>query len=184
MFSSKILTKSLIVTFLLYGVSNSDGAERRDPCLGVLPSSLEKKINEQYRDEIIVSLTFLDSYHKKLFLKDHKGKCPGIAKVDLYGNGRQVYAIVLTSRSETDRKSKLVIAERVEGEQWKITVLQDNTTGPTPVVVGAPAGEYEHVYGERVLKSKHEVIAYIGYESWAVVYAWNGKEIEKIQISD
>ena len=40
-------------------------------------------------------------------------------------------------------------------------------------------GKYEGVDGKKTISTKRPII-----ESWAVVYAWNGKEVEKVQISD
>jgi len=41
------------------------------------------------------------------------------------------------------------------------------------------AGRYDDVYGEETLTSAHHVIVFWRYESWAIVYAWTGKEVEK-----
>lgn len=65
-----------------------------------------------------------------------------------------------------------------------MTILEEGTIGPVPVVVSGPPGKYEDVYGQRTIQAQYEAIAYIGYESWAIVYVWNGKEIEKVQITD
>jgi hypothetical protein len=179
------LARSLIVIVLLYAIpAFSDGVQSQSSCVGVLPNSLENLVKEQYRGWQIVSVEMLKPHHRKLFLKDRRRKCPGIAKVDLYGDGRQVYAVVLIEESDIDRRSKLVLTQETGKDKWQMTTLEDETTVPIPVVAAGPAGTYEHVYGERELKSDHEVVVYIGYESWVVVYAWNGKQIEKIQISD
>lgn len=182
--SKGALARSLIIILLLCEMpAYSDGLQSRNSCFGIIPNSLEKMVKE-FGGWRIVSLEILDPYDRKLFVKDHKGKCPGIAKVDLYGDGRKVYAIVLTRGKDVDRKSKLILAEETGKNRWQITTLEDEVTGPTPVAVQGSAGEYEHVYREKKLTSQHEVVFFIGYESWAIVYAWNGKEIEKIQASD
>ena len=159
---------------------NTNGENLKDPCSAQFPDSLRKAMQGEYLGWKVVTPAMLNPYHKKLFTKDHKGNCPGLAKVDLYGHGRAVYAMVL----ERDGIARLLMAQQLKGK-WQLTTLEGDTrVPPVPVVVAMPAGEYEQVYKERTLKSVNDVIAYIGYESWAIVYAWDGKEIQKVHIND
>ena len=59
-----------------------------------------------------------------------------------------------------------------------------DTTDGTPVVWHEGAGKYSDVYGEKTIQATHQVIVLCGYESWAILYAWTGTEIQKIWISD
>lgn len=34
------------------------------------------------------------------------------------------------------------------------------------------------------IRARHQVIVFCGYESWAILYAWTGKEVVKTWISD
>lgn len=154
------------------------------PCSAMLPAALSAVVKEKYPGFKIPSLRLLENYHRKLFQKDHKGKCPGIARVNFYGTGKNVYAIVVTKPFNGTFTSNLLLAQETDKQEWRVTMLEQGTTGPVPVVVSGSAGKYEDVYERRTIQAQYEVIAYIGYESWAVVYVWNGKEIEKIQITD
>jgi hypothetical protein len=44
--------------------------------------------------------------------------------------------------------------------------------------------KYEDIYGQKKILSKNQVIVFCGYGSWAIVYAWTGKEVEKVWLSD
>jgi len=185
MFLRKCITAILALVILFTGVVNTaNGVQQRDPCIGSLPDTLEKLLEKQYPGWKIVNLKMLNPYHKKLYLTNKKAICPGVAKVNFYGDGREVFAIVLTRRSENGSRSRLIISRQNESGQWYLITLDDNTSGPPPVVVVGPPGEYEQVYKERFIRAQQEVIVYIGYESWAVLYFWNGKKIEELQISD
>jgi hypothetical protein len=56
------------------------------------------------------------------------------------------------------------------------------TTDGTPVVWREGPGKYRDE--KKTICAIRPVIVLAGYGSWAVVYSWNGKEVEKIQISD
>ena len=45
-------------------------------------------------------------------------------------------------------------------------------------------GKYDDLYGKKTLRAKGPVIVFSGLESWEIVFAWMGKEVEKVQISD
>ncbi|MGA9594450.1 MAG: hypothetical protein WBS18_15230, partial [Candidatus Acidiferrales bacterium] len=60
----------------------------------------------------------------------------------------------------------------------------DTAKGSVPVVWSQPPGEYRDVYGKKTIRATNQVIVFCGYESWAILYAWTGKEVEKIWISD
>jgi hypothetical protein len=53
-----------------------------------------------------------------------------------------------------------------------------------PVVWREGPGKYRDVYGEKTIRATHSVVVLAEYESWAILYAWTGKGIEKIWISD
>ena len=79
------------------------------------------------------------------------------------------------------RKAELVVARQV-GESWEIRSLE--TTDETPVVWREGPGRYSAVYGEKTIRAAYPVIVLCGYESWAILYAWTDKGVEKVWISD
>ena len=53
-----------------------------------------------------------------------------------------------------------------------------------PVAWRESPGKYEGMNREKPIRAKYPVIVFCGYGSWAVVYAWTGKDVEKAQVSD
>ncbi|MGC1912972.1 MAG: hypothetical protein WA660_14135, partial [Candidatus Acidiferrales bacterium] len=147
-----------------------------------LPQGLEHEIVGKYPGAKLVGLSDLDEYDRGLFQKDHGNGCPGLVKVDFYGDGKSTLALVLIAKDGAKEKAELVVAHQV-GESWKIALL-DTAKGSVPVVWSQPPGEYRDVYGKKTIRATNQVIVFCGYESWAILYAWTGKEVEKIWISD
>jgi hypothetical protein len=145
------------------------------------PSGLSDEISGKYPGARLVNLTDLDEYNQNLFQKDHGARCPGLVQVNFYGDGRPTWALVLISGENPKQKAELVVAHQVN-EIWETRSLE--TTDGTPVVWREGPGKYQDIYGKKTFRATRPVIIFAGYESWAVVYAWNGKEVEKIQISD
>lgn len=154
-------------------------ARQRNPC--ALPSSLQEEIIKKYPKTHLVTLADLGEYHQKLFRKDHGGQCPGLAKVDFYGDRKPTWAIVLISGENPGRKAQLVVAHQAD-ETWETRLL--DTTDGTPVVWRDHLGKYEGMSELNTIRANIPVIVFCGLEPWAVVYAWNAKEVEKLQVSD
>ena len=151
-----------------------------DAC--TLPQGLGSKIAAKFPGAHLVTSTDLDDYDKKLYKKDHGSRCPGLVKINFYGDGKATWALVLISGENPKRKAELVVARQLDGE-WGIRSLE--TADGTPVVWREGPGKYEGLYeGDKTIHATNPVIVFCGYESWAIVYSWNGKEVEKVWISD
>jgi hypothetical protein len=61
----------------------------------------------------------LEEYDRKLFRKDHGNSCPGLVKVDFYGDGKPTLALVLITGNGAQEKAELVVARQNPAEQWK-----------------------------------------------------------------
>jgi|ERR1700687_1411585 len=152
--------------------------------LGVctLPQGLDSKIATKFPGAHLVSLADLDDYDKKLYKKDHGSRCPGLVRVNFYGDGKATWALVLISGENPKRKAELIVARQLDSE-WDIRSLE--TTDGTPVVWREGPGKYEGLYvGDKTIHATNPVIVFCGLESWAIVYSWNGKEVEKVWTSD
>jgi len=153
------------------------------PAQGIcaLPSSLQDEVSKKYPAARPVSMEDLSEEDRQLFRKDHGIRCPGVARVDFYGDGKPTWALVLITGENLKRKAVLVVAH--QGEQgWETHALE--TTDGTPVVWGESPGKYEDLDGKKTIHASSPVIVFAGLESWAVVYAWTGKAVEKVQVSD
>jgi hypothetical protein len=146
------------------------------------PPDLRDEMSKKYPGTRIVSLADLSEYKRKLFQKDHGARCPGLAKVNFYGDGKPTYALVLIEGENPKRRAELIVAHQVAGG-WEIRTL--DVTDGTPVVWRDGPGKYEGLYyEEKTIRAQWPGIVFCGLESWAVVFAWTGKEVEKVQISD
>jgi hypothetical protein len=143
-----------------------------------LPQDLQREIASKYPGTKVVTLSDLQEDDRAFFQKDHGNSCPGLVKVNFYGDGKPTLALVLI----TKEKSELIVAHQV-GENWRSTVL--GTGGPSvPVVWSLPSGKYTDVYGEKTIRATRPVIVFFKYEAWGILYAWTGNTVNKIWIAD
>lgn len=154
-------------------------ASPNDQC--AYPPDLRGQISKKYPDSHLVTIADLGEYKRTLFRKDHKSQCPGLVKVDFYGDGKPTYALVLIAGENPKRRAELIVAHQV-ADGWEIRSL-DATDG-TPVVWREGPGKYDDMYEPKTIRAKNPVLVFCGLESWAVVFVWNGKEVEKLQVSD
>jgi hypothetical protein len=147
-----------------------------------LPDGLRPVIASKYPNAHVVGLSDLNQDDQKLFQKEHGSSCPGLARVDFYGDGRSTFALVLL-RSEGTPKAELVIAHQVQ-KQWQILSVDTAEASTVPVVWSEKPGKYDDVYGQKKLNASKPGVVLCAYESWAILYAWTGKQVEKIWISD
>jgi hypothetical protein len=146
------------------------------------PSGLRDELSKTYPGTSVVSLADLDDYDRKLFKKDHGSRCPGLVTVDFYGDGKPTWALMLVgSGKPSQRKAELVVARQM-GEGWEIRSL--DTADGTPVVWRQGPGKYEGMSEPATIRATNQVVVFCGYESWAILYAWTGKEVVKTWISD
>lgn len=81
----------LAVTAPLWGQTTATRAS--DAC--VLPVGLQQQLATEYPKLRPVKLSDLEEDDKKYFQADHHSSCPGIVKVDFYGDGKPTLALVL-----------------------------------------------------------------------------------------
>jgi len=147
----------------------------------VLPKSLQDTVAAEYPGGKVITLSDLNEDDQQFFQKDHHGACPGLVKVDFYGDGMPTFALALATPAQIGFSTQLVVAHLL-GAKWKTTVLE-KTGGPAPAIWSEKPGEYEGVYGAK-MRSTRPVILFVGYESWAVMYGWDGRKVKHIQIND
>jgi len=175
--SALMCAVSLYLFVLIPAVTAASSNERCG-----FPPGLRDEISKKYPGTRVVSLADLSEYKRKLFQKDHGARCPGLVKVNFYGDGKPTYALVLIEGENPKRRAELIVAHQVTGG-WEIRTL--DVTDGTPVVWREAPSKYDGLYvGEKTIHATRPVIVFCGLESWAVLFAWTGKEVEKVQISD
>jgi len=146
-----------------------------------LPKDLQSVVEGKYPGAKIVTLSDLNEDDKQLFEKEHSESCPGLVKVDFYGDGKPAFALALTSKSGANLTTKLVLAHQA-GTSWKVSTL-DKADGPVPVVWSDKPGEYKGIC-QRKIRAARPVIVFCGYSSWAILYAWTNNRIAKVWLRD
>src|ERR1700674_5130933 len=74
-----------------------------------LLEGLDSKIATKFPGAHLVTLADLDDYKKKLYKKDHGSRCPGLVRVNFYGDGKATWALVLISGENPKRKAELIV---------------------------------------------------------------------------
>ena len=177
--SLRSLIIGIVGLYFLATAQAAIAARAKNAC--ALPPSLQTETSKKYPGTKLISQADLNEHDRELFRKEHGARCPGLVSVDFYGDGKPTWALVLISEKSSERKVELVVAhDAVSG--WEFRSV--DTADGRPVVWHEGAGKYRDVYGEKTIQATHQVIVLCGYESWAILYAWTGTEIQKIWISD
>lgn len=146
------------------------------------PKDLQSVVESKYPGRTLVGVSDLGDDAKELFEKEHKDSCPGMVKVNFYGDGKPTFALALTTKGVAKGKTELVLAHK-DGAAWKTTTIE-TTDGAAPVVWSEKPGEYKDVYGVKKIRATNPVIVFCGYYSWAVLYAWTNNKVAKIWLAD
>ena len=143
---------------------------------------LQHEIASKYPTAKLIRVSDLDKDDGALFQKEHGSPCPGLVKVDFYGDGKPTLALVLIEQVGGDEKAELVVAHQI-ADKWRTATL-DSAPSSWPVVWAQSPGEYMDVYGEKKVRATKPVIVFCGYSSWTIVYAWTGTAVTKVWIRD
>lgn len=147
-----------------------------------LPQGLDTKIATTFPRAHVVGLADLSEDDRNLYKKDHGLRCPGLVEVNFYGDGKPTWALVLISGEEpTKIKSELLLARKLESD-WDIRSLSVATG--IPVVWRQNPGTYKDIYGQKTIQATRPVLVLCYYNSSAVIFAWIGKKVEKVWLSD
>ena len=126
----KSIATSAVAFRLFVFVQVAVAAPPNDAC--DLPKDLQREVASKYPGKRVVTLADLQADDRGFFQADHDNGCPGLVKVDFYGDGKPTLALVLIGKDEAKESAVLVVAHQVEAI-WNITMLA--TGGPTVPVV-------------------------------------------------
>lgn len=174
------LTSLLLLTAPAFVFTRAAAAE--DSCDP--PPDLKPLLQKDFPNKKVVSLSDLQKYDLGLWEKDHGKSCPGLVRVDFYGDAKPTWAIVLfgvDSKSVNGITAVLIVAHKPDMD-WKIETIE--TTDGIPVVWKEKPGKYTGLDEEKKIRASYPVIVFCGYESWAILYAWTGTAIVKTWLSD
>lgn len=172
----------ILVAILYLFVFTRVAAARTPEDACTLPGDLQREISSRYPGRTLVGLSDLGDDDRGFFQKGHPDDCPGLVKVDFYGDGKPTFALVLTTKSVAKGKNELVLAHQV-GEIWKTITLQ-TAAGDSPVVWSEKPGDYQDVYGQKKIHATGPVIILCRYEASKILFAWTNGKIAKIWLMD
>jgi hypothetical protein len=170
---------SAVLIACLFGHASISQAQDA-PCK--LPATLQTAIASKYPGARLLTSPDLSESDSAMFQKDHGAECPGKASLNFYGDGKPTLALVLILQTDLNEKADLIVAHEV-GAKWE-TALLEEAGSSRPVVWSQGPGVYEDVYGEKKIRATKPVIVFCGYNSWAVLYAWQGSNVAKIWLRD
>jgi hypothetical protein len=170
-----------LAIFIVCFVTQVDTSRAQDDVCK-LPATLQPVIASTYPGGTLLNSLDLSDTDRLQFQKGHGNECPGVVSLNFYGDGKPTLALVLIVKTGASEKAQLVLAHRV-GPKW-VTSLLEEAKSSRPVVWSQRPGEYEDVYGDKKIRATKPVIVFCGYNSWAVLYAWTGSNVEKIWLED
>jgi hypothetical protein len=143
-----------LLGFILCAAPNLAAAREPDAC--TLPHGLEAKIAAKYPNAHVVRVTDLSEDDRNLYAKDHGASCPGLVKIDFYGDGKPTWALVLISGDNPQEIKSHLVVVRLHQSVWNIRTLA--TAIGIPVVWKERAGEYKDMYGRKTIRSSRPVL--------------------------
>jgi hypothetical protein len=147
----------------------------------VLPIGLREEVTAKYPDAHVLTVADLSDYDKKLFRKDFGARCPGLIRVNFYGDGKPTWALVLILGEGLKQTGELVVARRSAG-MWDMRSLEKSDGAP--VVWREGLGKYEGLNEAKPLHAKNSVVVLCWYGSSTILYAWMDDHVDKVWLSD
>lgn len=148
-----------------------------------LPQDLQREIATKFSQARFLTVTDLNEDDKRFFQKDHGDACPGLVRVDFYGDGKPTLAVLFITRDRGKDKIELIVAHEI-GKRWATRMLDTVDAVPAPVIWSQPSGRYRDFYGKKEIRAARPVIVLARYESWAILYSWTGNGVTKIWLRD
>ena len=167
------------------GLQAAQPIEVASECSGLLPLTLLKQLQPLYPGSNVLNLDQLESRDRTLFTKAEGRRCPGVVRLDFFGNGQETYGIVLVSGSGESRRARVLLATRKNGASpWRIENLEVMDDPGLPTISKDKPGAHEDVYGAKSVNARGESLVLVGWESWAILYAWTGQKVDKVWLAD
>ncbi len=181
--TGKLVPMWLIFLMLLSGFANPSFGQCEKQ---KIPPGIGQYLSRQFPDWELVAVKNLLEYHQELWLQEHSGDCPGLARGWFEPSRRWKTAVLIVPKLESENRAKVLLIKQV-GTKYSSIVLADiKERGAVPVIFSAPAGEYKSSDSTRKVKAKakYAVISLVFYESSATVFYWSNGKFRELQVSD
>jgi len=169
----------------LTAASDPGNPEESDQCCHLaLPSALQERVLHDYPGFRLVLRRDLVPYHRELW-DSGPGGCPGVAHVDLDGDGRADYGINLISDLDEPPSGVLIAAFASDGG-WRMLEL-GRFGQSVPAALRAQPDcnvEYRSFEGDSPVPFDAGALLLVGYESWSRVFGFVNGEVASVQTSE
>jgi hypothetical protein len=153
------------------------GAEAA-PCSRPLPVTNYLKAHPRWT---VLDITDLAADDRTLWNENHKGFCPGMARVVLDDSGEPSYALALLDKRMKQEELVVLMAER---GKFREVILERPFPGDRLVVWRSPPGEWQDPYGGRRAHIIHDSFTWEEMEAAAQQIYFSGGKFRRIQIGD
>ncbi len=143
----------------------------------VYPTGLREEMARKYPGTRPIRWEDLDEYDRQYFQKGIGARCPGLLKVNFYGDGKPTWAVGLLKGAGSNRRVELVVARQL-GKEWEMRSLLTLDGADSPVIMSQGPGEYRENPGGTTIQAKNPVIIFINWGSWA--FTWIDGQVRKI----
>ena len=165
---------SALVTLMAVGASAA-------PCTPPPPVADYLKTHPQWR---LLDIKDLVSDDRMIWHDNHKGLCPGMAKVVLDSSGLPSYALALI-RPDKGKTFEQVVVLQAGANAFKTVVLEPPFEGTGIVIWRAPPGKTQDMYGDgRTITVRHDSIIWEKMESASQQFYLVRGKFRKAQTSD
>lgn len=176
----------LVISVLFFsGPTYSAACQQQDHlCASEIPDDLRVKIFSKYEGYRLVSRGDLIPSHRELWERGPNG-CPGLARIDIDGDGRADFAFNLIRPDEAPPGGVFTVALNKAGG-WEIVELLRFDQG-VPAVLWAerdPTKVYESYERDEEIRFPHGALLLVGYESWSRAYGVVDGEFKFIALSE
>lgn len=179
-------TRCSLWKVILILVTTACAINRSSP---VVPPDLALEINRKFalKVEDVVSEKDLSQDDRKLFkLARVNRSSPGFAELDCCGDSRPAIFLLIRDREE---KAFFLIAGRVGSDSsWQVEKLERVDGDVAPVIQIRPPGQYHPVNYDTdessIVILKRPAVALIGFESWEILFWWDGSAFRRAWLSD
>ncbi len=121
----------------------------------VYPTGLREEMARKYPGTRPIRWEDLDEYDRQQFQKGMGARCPGLLKVNFYGDGKPTWAIGLVKGAGSNRRVELVVARQL-GKEWEMRSLLTFDGADSPVIMSQGPGEYREDPGGTTIQASIE----------------------------
>jgi len=172
---NKVIT---LIVFLIMVVLRPEvlvaGEAAIDYCKDALPRPLKSLVGAKFHQWKIISDELLAGYEEN-YRKERPKGCPGVASLDLYGNGKRVFAIAILREVKKGVKSKLLLAEQNGSKEWVVKTLWDDECAC--VVMPVPPGKTRMLPAEIVSREWAKGLFFSNMKHMPSCFDGLGKEL-------